>query len=94
MHYLLSEPIRGCTHFVLNEVAYTAVELVCGILLGSVEGGAFVPDPMLRPIRRSIQGQEREAFLFGVAENGAPLGEWRDADLADWLNTVGVLAPE
>lgn len=92
--YALSAPIAGTTRFRIHEVAYNTRQIVVTFQLGAGTGESFVSDALVRPyFRRVVETDELAAFLAHVESQGAPLGEWRDSDLAAWLNAHGVLQP-
>lgn len=85
--YPLPEPYRGATHVDFYEVLVTpnvSVRLTGN--LGTLADGEFVQDPDLRDVVRSIDGREyTEGFKPYVQAQGAPGGNFRDADLGYWL---------
>lgn len=90
--YALTTPIAGTTRFRFHEVAYNERQIVATFQLGAGTGESFVSDALVRPFfRRVVETDELAAFLTHVEEQGAPAGEWRESDLADWLNAHGVL---
>ena len=91
MLYPLPAPYRGATHLYIYEVLVTPSESVrLTGTLGTVEADAFVPDPDLRGVVREIRGAEyTDGFRPFVNAQGAPGGNFRDADLAYWLTAYG-----
>lgn len=89
--YPLPAPHRDATHIQFYEVLVTpnhSVRLTGR--LGTVEDGEFVADQELRDVTRVIGGPEyADGFRPHVQGEGAPGGNFRDADLAYWLTVWG-----
>lgn len=95
----LATPYRGATHVGWQQIekhapagVHDAVYMIGRY--GSLDlEGAFVPDAELGPVYRRIVGPEFDAFMQSVIVGGRPTdlrGEWRESDLAAWLETWGL----
>lgn len=89
--YPLPEAYKGATHVEFYEVLVTpSASVRLTGRLGTAPEGVFVLDGDLRDVTRNIDGREyAEGFKPHVQGEGAPGGNFRDADLAYWLTAWG-----
>jgi hypothetical protein len=91
MLYKLPEVYKDATHLLVEEAQtdYTTMVRAIG-RLGTLEKEAFIPDPDLISVTRTITGTEyTKGFHPYVEGQGAPNGNFRDVDLVVWFDKYG-----
>lgn len=91
MRYELLAPHKGATHIHFYEVLVTpgnSVRLTGWYGFLDAEGD-FISDPEIRQPVRTIAGREYDAFQDEVEAQGAPPGNFRAGDLAEWISAWG-----
>ena len=86
--FKLAAPIMGQTHGMLQDryQLFTSGGITITYLLGTLDKEKnFVLATEAKIQSRGLSGAEKDAFLKRVEDQGAPEGEFRDADVGVWI---------
>lgn len=87
MTHALPAPIRGATHVqVTARRDFPESGMVLHYRFGDMDGETFTPDPLLREIRRILSKPQADEIRDAAAADGAPAGEYRWADVLDYMD--------